>query len=129
MKKDIKLFYFLSYFVLILASIIIFCYIIKDLKITNDSIKKDINIQDINYIEIYKYQLDSLSLEIFKCQQNINAAKIDIKMNTPITPETDEYQLELTKKLKLDEELKLIELNNKKDSIQNILLTQTSYLP
>lgn len=82
-----------------------------------------------NRINNYQHQLDSLSLEIFKCQQNINAAKIDIKMNTPITPETDEYQLELTKKLKLDEELKLIELNNKKDSIQNILLTQTSYLP
>ena len=77
-----------------------------------------------NRINNYQHQLDSLSLEIFKCQQNINAAKIDIKMNTPITPETDEYQLELTKKLKLDEELKLIELNNKKDSIQNILLTQ-----
>lgn len=82
-----------------------------------------------NRINNYQHQLDSLSLEIFKCQQNINAAKIDIKMNTPITPETDEYQLELTKKLKLDEELRLIELNNKKDSIQNILLTQTSYLP
>ena len=81
-----------------------------------------------NCINNYQQQLDSLSLEIFKCQQNINAAKIDIKMNTPITPETDEYQLELTKKLKLDEELRLIELNNKKDSIQNILLTQTSYL-
>ena len=121
MKEDIKLFYFLSCFILILVSIIIFCYIIKDLKITNDSVKKDINIQDINYIEIYKYQLDSLSLEIFKCKQNINAAKIDIKMNTPITPETDEYQLELTKKLKLDEELRLIELNNKKDSIKILL--------
>ena len=121
MKKDIKLFYFLSCSILILASIIIFCYIIKDLKITNDSVKKDINIQDINYIEIYKYQLDSLSLEIFKCKQNINAAKIDIKMNTPVTPETDEYQLELTKKLKLDEELRLIELNNKKDSIEILL--------
>ena len=121
MKEDIKLFYFLSYFVLILANIIIFCYIIKDLKTTNDSVKKDINIQNTNYIEIYKYQLDSLSLEIFKCKQNINAAKIDIKMNTSITPETDEYQLELTKKLKLDEELKLIELNNKKDSIEILL--------
>ena len=44
MKEDIKLFYFLSCFILILVSIIIFCYIIKDLKITNDSIKKDINI-------------------------------------------------------------------------------------
>ena len=42
-------------------------------------------------------------------------------MNTPITPETDEYQLELTKKLKLDEELRLIELNNKKDSIEILL--------
>ena len=74
-----------------------------------------------NCINNYQHQLDSLSLEIFKCQQNINAAKIDIKMNTPITPETDEYQLELTKKLKLDEELKLIELNNKKDSIKILL--------
>lgn len=74
-----------------------------------------------NCINNYQHQLDSLSLEIFKCKQNINAAKIDIKMNTPITPETNEYQLELTKKLKLDEELKLIELNNKKDSIEILL--------
>ena len=81
----------------------------------------EIKENEFNSINNYQQQLDSLSLEIFKCKQNINAAKIDIKMNTPITPETDEYQLELTKKLKLDEELKLIELNNKKDSIEILL--------